>query len=565
MLRRQFMRAIGGALALTGWRGVEAAAGSCTVANAPPLFRSGFESDEHAELPPDYYLPAQRLFIHWDAPRIAHVGVDIDYPLTGYDWHNRPLRWRLLQGPPGMSIDGAGRLHWVPLQQESVCVRIELRAGSDSVEHAFTISVDNVRCVFVDDHAPAGGNGSQTAPFQTLFEALAGVQSGVGRVVYLRAGLDYRIEGVSWYAQPPGNPYRVVAQGSWSEIDPLLIRAFPGARVRYSFVNGSGFVLGSRAVLIGVELAGGDAGEMAALVMNAGAVAKHVQARDYHSRAQDNCAGVKLSGGCLLDHVEAADNFDRSNLDFHNSSNFLFYGTGGLPERADAFLIDCISSGFSVQGFKIKHAGAAGRMHLHRCVAYGSRNAYAGASNRSSVRHSLLYSNLGESSNGSYVLGLSVTDPSTGGQVHLDRGMWVEHNLVIGSHPDSQGLAQADYAFASGDPMSARYLRNEVVISRNSAAGCAFTTHRWASLPAQWGAVFRDNRFITPSAGSCVRMGSQFTAGVAHLNALYGEGNVHEATLAPVERRLAGHVWSYDLMDDRLRRDGVATPNGIPA
>lgn len=561
MSRRQFLRAMGGALALTRWRGAQASAGACAVTTAPNLFRSGFEADESGELQPDYYMPAERLFIHWDAPRLAHVGIDVDYPLTGYDWHNRTLSWRVLQGPPGMSIDGSGRLHWTPVQQGAVCVRIELRAGSETVEHAFTIQVDNTRCVFVDGNAAPGGNGSLTSPYRTLFDALASVQSGLGRVVYLRAGLDYRIENISWYSLPPGNPYRVVAQGSWDEADPLLIRAFPNERVRYSFLNGSGFVLGGRAVLIGVELVGGNAGEMAGLVMGTGAVAKYVQVRDYRSSAQDNCTGVKLYGGCLLDHVEAADNFDRSNLEFHNSSNFLFYGTSGLPGRADAFLIDCISSGFSVQGFKIKHAGAAGRMHLHRCVAFGSRNAFGGASNRSSVRHSLLYSNLSESTNGSYVLGLSVTDPSTAGQVNLDRGMLVERNLVIGSHPSSQGLAQADYAFASGDPMSARYLRNEVIISRNATAGSAFITYPFSPLPSQWRALFRDNRFITPNAANCVRLGSQLTAGVAHLNSSFGQGNLHTTTIAPVQRTLAGHVWTYDLLDDQLRRDGVPVAN----
>lgn len=562
MHRRQFVTAVGAALAALGFRSATAASGTCLAPLAQGMFRSGFEPGESSATPPPYYLPERLLFIHWDAPRIAHVGVDIDYPLSGYDWFNRGLSWRLLDGPADMSIDSAGRLHWVPTQQGTVCVRVELRAGADSVQSAFTVSVDNARCVFVDGRAHASGDGSRGAPFQTLFEALATVQSGLGRVVYLRAGMDYRIEGVSWYAQPPGNPYRVVAQGSWTEADPLLIRAYPGERVRYSFAHGSGFVLGERAVLIGLELAGGDAGEMAALVMNAGAVAKHVQARDYSCSGQNNCAGVKLTGGCLLDRVEAFDNFDRSNLDFHNSSNFLFYGTGGLPERADAFLLDCISSGFSVQGFKIKHAGAAGRLHLHRCVGYGTRNAFAGASNRSSVRHSLLQADLGESSNGGYVLGLGVTDPSTGGQVNLDGGMLVEHNLVIGSHPESQGLAQADYAFASGSPLSARYAHNDVIVSRNAGAGCGYTTHRYASLPAAWTAGFDDNRFVTQNAHNCVRLGSQFTAGVEHLNAEYGQDNAHVISAAPLQRDLAGHRWRYDPAEDRLRRDGVAVSQG---
>ncbi|MEZ5521736.1 MAG: hypothetical protein R3F08_09715 [Dokdonella sp.] len=363
-------------MATLAWPASDALAGLCAPDTSAPLFQDGFDPDAFGGTP-DYYLPEQPLFIHWDAPRLVHVGIDIDYPLTGYDWLNRPLSWHVLEGPPGMSIDAKGRLSWVPNTQGDVCVRIEMRAGADRVQSAFTIAVADARCVFVDGSAPAGGDGSLAAPFQTLLDALGTVQDGVGRTVYLRGGLDYRIENVSWYAMPSGNPYRRVAQGSWEEADPLLIRSFPGEAVRYTFVDGSGFVLGKRVVLIGVELVGGNAGEMAALLMNAGSVAKYVVARDYSCNAQNNCTGVKFHGGCLLDHVEAYDNFDRSNLTYHNSSNFLFYATIGLPERADAFAIDCISSGFSVLGFKIKHAGSAGRMHLHRCVSYGTRNPFA--------------------------------------------------------------------------------------------------------------------------------------------------------------------------------------------
>ena len=556
MKRREFVATIGGAMATLAWPASDALAGLCAPDTSAPLFQDGFDPDAFGGTP-DYYLPEQPLFIHWDAPRLVHVGIDIDYPLTGYDWLNRPLSWHVLEGPPGMSIDAKGRLSWVPNTQGDVCVRIEMRAGADRVQSAFTIAVADARCVFVDGSAPAGGDGSLAAPFQTLLDALGTVQDGVGRTVYLRGGLDYRIENVSWYAMPSGNPYRRVAQGSWEEADPLLIRSFPGEAVRYTFVDGSGFVLGKRVVLIGVELVGGNAGEMAALLMNAGSVAKYVVARDYSCNAQNNCTGVKFHGGCLLDHVEAYDNFDRSNLTYHNSSNFLFYGTIGLPERADAFAIDCISSGFSVLGFKIKHAGSAGRMHLHRCVSYGTRNPFAGASNRSSVRHCLLYSDLGASTNGSYVLGLGCTDPSTGGEVNLDEGMLAEHNLVVGSDPDSEGLAQADYAFADGYVYPARYVANHVIVSVNAASGCGFTTFRYASLPSQWTATFRDNLFTTPNETGCIRTGSQLAAGVEHLNAHYGDGNQHVAAVDPIQRTLAGHVWTYDPGTDQLLRDGI--------
>src|SRR5690606_8081127 len=115
-------------------------------------------------------------------------------------------------------------------------------------------------------------------------------------------------------------------------------------------------------------------------------------------------------------------------------------------------------------------------LHLHRCVGYGTRNPYAGASNRSSVRHSLMYSALPASTNGGYVLGLTATDPSTGGQVHLHEGMLVEHNLIAGDHPESEGMAQATYAFADGHEFPACYRHNRIQIVANTSPGHGYIT-----------------------------------------------------------------------------------------
>lgn len=559
MKRRTLLQAIAAVVASHPWsaQADEATPQDCGVPAADFLHADSFEAARSPDVPA-YYLPAATTFIHWDFPAFAHVGVDIDYKMTGYDWFDRPLQWSVLSGPAGLRIDRDGRLHWTPTQQGSACVWLQLRAGSTVVRKSFVIAVQNDRCVFVDGAAVAGGNGTRTSPFTTLVQALATVTSGEGRVIYIRGGLTYAIDGISWFAQPPGSPYRVVAGGEWSAQTPLVLRNYPGERVRFTFNGGSGMVLGTRAIVLGLELVGGSnvVGENGCLVLAPGAIAKHVTARNYDCSFANNCCGVLLRGGCLLDGVESSDNYDRSNASSHNNSNYLFYGTSGLPDAADAFAIDCISSGDSGLGFKIKHAGAEGRLHLHRCVSYGARNAFGGACNRSSVRHGLFYSGRAGSSNGSYVVGLTATDPTTGGQVNLDVGMLVDRNAIIGTHAESVALQQADYAFASGAATPACYSGNLVQTTTNGAAGHGFLTYEFTTLPTNWNAMFLANRFISTNAANLTRLGRNQNASVALLNASYGQANTHGSVFEAVERELAGHRWRFDPVTRQLSRDG---------
>lgn len=561
MKRRAMIRglAAGAALAPVAALARRRGDGGCPAPTPDLLFRDGFDGDAAVPDVPAYYLPQQLCFIGWDFPSIAHAGIDIDYKLTGYDWFNRPLHWSLVSGPAGMVIDADGTLHWQPAAEGEACVVVRLTAGATVVEKGFAIQVANQRCAFVDGSAGVSGDGSLGSPFRTLLEALATVDVGTGRLVYVRGGLDYEIDGVSWFGQAPGSPYRRVAQGSWGRDDPLILRSFPGEAVRYTFHRGSGFVVGRGVVVMGFELVGGEdvVGENGCLVLGGGAVAKRNIARGYACSYLNNCAGIRFHGGCLLDGNLAYDNYDRGNTVHHNSSNYLFFATSGQQGEPDAFVIDCISGGFSVQGYKIKHAGNQGRLHLHRCVGYGARNAFAGASNRSSVRHSLFYSALPASGGGGYVLGLTATDPSTGGQVHLHEGMLVDRNLVIGDHPESEGLAQATYAFADGYEHPARYQHNQVQISASTAAGHGYITSPWNTLPAQWNAVFQGNRFHGASPGSLLRIGQNTSLPVAHLNQHYGSGNEHAGPPQPAQFQAAGHLWTSDPVQRRLLCDGV--------
>lgn len=529
----------------------------CGVPVTNFLLADGFEPALSPDVPA-YYLPSATTFIHWDFPALAHAGVDVDYKMTGYDWFDRPLQWSLLSGPAGMHIAADGRLHWTPAQEGSACVWLQLRAGSTVVRKSFVITVQNDRCVFVDGAAAAGGDGTRSAPFRTLLQALATVAPGQGSVVYIRQGLDYSIDGISWFAQPPSSPYRRIADGQWSEQAPLVLRNFPGESVRFTFNGGSGMVLGMRAVVLGLELVGSGSlvGENGCLVLAPGAIAKQVKVRNYNCSFSENCCGVQFRGSCLLDGVESSDNFDRGNPASHNNSNYLFYGTSGLAGAADTFVIDCISSGDSGLGFKIKHAGSAGRLHLHRCVSYGARNAFGGACNRSSLRHSLFCSGRPGSSNGSYVVGLTVTDPSSGGQVNLSEGMLVDRNSIIATHAESVALEQADYAFASGFSTPAWYSNNLVQNTSNSAAGHGFLSHPFAVLPTGWTARFVANRFISTDATRLTRIGRNQNASVALLNSSYGQDNSHGGVFEAVERVQAGHRWRFDPVSRQLLRDG---------
>lgn len=89
---------------------------------------------------PACYLPPQLQFISWDFSSIAHTSLDIDYKLTGYGWFDRALVWSLSQAPSGMTIDADGTHHWVPDNEGSSSVAVELAiSGGPILSKSFSL------------------------------------------------------------------------------------------------------------------------------------------------------------------------------------------------------------------------------------------------------------------------------------------------------------------------------------------------------------------------------------------------------------------------------------------
>jgi len=276
--------------------------------------------------------------------------------------------------------------------------------------------------------------------------------------------------------------------------------------------------------------------------------------RDYQAAVNGNCTGVKFYGGCIIDSVHALDNYDRANAAGANNSNWLFYGTSNGGE---SFMIDCLSSGSS-QGFKAKHAGLNSTIHVHRCVSFNDRNPFAMAQDRGSVRHSLFYrkASAGNSTDadGNYVFGFASTDGTTGGIKGNAQGMAADDCLIISDDTGSVGMFQVTHAFLT-TPENPAYYNNLIVQNPTNAIASGFDTHRYATLPADWPAVFNDVEFITPNASNFVRMGSGTSFGLSRINE-YGTGNTHGTTARRHERVLAGSTWVHE--DGELTRNGVA-------
>lgn len=505
---------------------------------------------------PAYYLPSALTSSFWGAPTIAHTGIDIDYEFIGYDWENRPITWSLVVFPLGATIgETTGVLSWVPASEGNTNFTVRMTVGGQNFDRSFVCEVNNSKCTFVSTTGSDSNTGTVSSPYLTLNKAAESLTANnQPKCIYIRGG-SYTINDTNWYASPAGSGYRNLAERSYTKENMLHIRNYPSEQPAFNFTgNSSGFILNVGVDVRNISLFGGNASEHASIRCAKWCVLKRVVARDYAGPGSGNCTGIKLTGGSVVDYCDPANNYDRADPDYHNNSNFLFYGTVG---EGDTFILNSISSGFSAQGFKIKHAGTAGRLHVHRCVSYGTYNPWAGAQNGCSVRHSLFYKNstLGASTNGSYTFGFAVTDPTTSGQNNLSVGMLCDNNIIIADNVDSGGLRQAPYV-GTDDTATPCYYSNNVVQVAMSAAGAAFTVRQYDPMPPVWRAVFKDNEFISPSGSNSVILSNAGSSSVDALNA-YGSGNTHSTARRDLTIEACGSTWLYDESAAQLLRDGV--------
>lgn len=505
---------------------------------------------------PSYYLPSVLTQSFWDAPTIAHTGIDLAYKFTGYDWLNRPITWSLPVAPSGASIGAtSGILTWIPSVEGNHNFTLRMTVEGQNFDRTFVCEVNNAKCSFVSTTGLNTNPGTLDSPYLTLDAAAASLTANnAPKLIYIRGG-DYTLSNISWYSQPVGSGYRNLADRTYTKTNMLLIRNYPTEAPKFNFTGvSSGFIFNTGVNVQGVELSGGSVSEHAAIRTDKWCVLKNIVATNYGSPGSGNCTGIKLTGGSVVDRCTSFNNYDRGDTSYHNNSNWLFYGTTG---EGETFIIDSISAGFSAMGFKIKHAGSVSNLHIHRCVSYGTYNPWGGAQNGCSVRHSLFYKNstLGASTNGSYTFGFAVTDPTTGGNNNLSVGMLCDNNIIIADNVDSGGVRQAPYV-GTDDTTTPCYYSNNIIQVVMTAAGAAYTVRQYDPMPAIWRVVFNDNEFITPNSANAVILSNAGPSSIDILNT-YGIGNTHSTARKDFTMEACGSVWFYDESAAQLLRDGV--------
>ncbi|MDC7221801.1 MAG: hypothetical protein PQJ59_17850 [Spirochaetales bacterium] len=492
---------------------------------------------------PDYYLPPDMQFISWDFPNICHTGIDIDYKLTGYDYYDRELSWSIVEGPEGMSIDSDGTLHWTPESEQITTVTVNLLFdGTDQVSKQFNISVDDSKCIFISpDGNDETGDGSRDMPYALFEEAAAEAIYNMegGCTVYLRGG-EYT-GYMSWF-DSDNYPYmRQLNLLDLEENDPVTIRNYPDEEPIYN-LTGTGFRLYNDFwIFYGLEISGGTGSEAGGLCLGGKSAAKKMYVHDYDQSYTNNPTGVRISGDAVLDQVIAGDNYDRDYPTHHNSSNFLFYGTGESL-TGNAYFIDCLSLGYSSVGFKIKHAGDETRLHIHKCADVGTLMSWGGAQNQTTIRNSYF---IASESSEKTAVSLSVTDPTTDGEVNLDEGMLIENNLIIQPSSEGKATAQASWTFDT-TPETPAYWRGNTIESYATGAGNIFCAGEWTSntVSDSWTVVFEENTVYTTKADTALIISGE----TGSLDDLFAYGNDNETFSAPgsYEFEVAGVAISVD-------------------
>lgn len=478
----------------------------------------------------EYYqptsIPSSLTFISWDFPNVVANGIDIDYKMTGYDWFNRALAWSVESGPSGMTIDTDGTLHWTPSSEGTQEVTVGLSFGGvDKITKTFTITVSNSRCVFI---APDGndttGDGSVGNPYLT-FDKAAGDVSGqsTAHTIYHRGG-TYTRSSWAWYSVPA---LATLADKTWAQTEQLTVRNYPGETVNYS-VSGNGFRFNAGGnVLLNINISGATTAETAGII-SVDSVAKKCTVSNSNWRQSGNCTGFKTGGGAILDSCTAYDNYDRADPTFHNSSNYLNYGTSGA---SDTFYIDCISDSlgdrFTSVGFKVKHAGNR-PIHYHRCVSMGGVRPFACVQNRGSIRHCMAWS---DSGSGAVVLG--ITDPSTGGNTDTDEAMLVQANIIAST--TEKTISISDWALQASAVEPIRILNN--FIEAGGTQGGSVLVHG-NNATVSGNIVFSENAVYSADPSDCFRL-SQSNQSLSTLFT-YGSNNSQITTLSTYTKSVNG-------------------------
>jgi len=317
---------------------------------------------------PSIYLPDDLLFIHWSVPVRAYPEIQLDYKLTGYDWHNRVLAWSLTVAPTGMTISSMGVISWVPTSQDGTHnITVRMKPGSGAhVERSWVCDVDADNFLFFATTGnDSTGDGAIGTPYLTLHKCLTEINTGESFTAMGRGGShtevfdDYNSNG-----SPLSNE-------TFTELTQVLITSYPGEQVLFTGTSGPLMNNGEIYVVFDKINHDGVTNTKGAYIVPTKNIMKRCRVINSDWVNSENCTGFTIYAGGILDYCTAQDNYDRGDTTtHHNSSNFLSYNdkpTGG----GDAYIIDCIDDGGSITGFKEKHSGTEGHTYYHRCIMRG--------------------------------------------------------------------------------------------------------------------------------------------------------------------------------------------------
>jgi len=528
------------------------AVGLSCVADAPP-------TDPPFDVP-SIYLPDATKFIHWSVPLRAYPGILLDFKLTGYDWFNRALTWSLDAAPTGMTIDSStGVITWTPtspaqLGSHSVSVRMTPGSGL-SITRTWTIEVNTTDFIFVaTTGSDATGDGSQSSPYGTLDRALEDIGTE-GKTVYVREGTY--VGAIDWKATG-GGP---LSGKTFPTTDYVLIAAYPGEAPIFDLNGGGGieFNYGQEGIgLDGLEVRNGYQIDGAGIMLQQrNLFAKRCTVHDQTGTTNGNASGYVTAAKTLLDTCIGFDNHcvGGTSSDW-NCTDFLYYADKFGTGQEESFWIDCLSYGVDYTwrvGFKIKHAGTAGQLHAHRCVAHDVAYPFMWISNYSSIRYSIGVA----TGTGSFAGGPGTTTDT-------DRGYLLGHNLLV---VDSQqwtasawGKPGYQYYNTTEPETGARLHANQFVsIPGGGGNGGFLILSSMENAPDQTSVDAQDlsiidNQLFAPSDSGLLRLGSN-SLGLAEINARATDsGNTYAPVPETIDKEAAGGEWRWTRSTNGLTR-----------
>jgi chitodextrinase len=490
------------------------------------------------EILPSQYVAGTLTWISWDAPTIAYPGIDLNYKMTGYDWHNRKLTWSIDSGPAWLSIGSTSGIFagTPPTDSTNHSVTVRLTAGATSVAKTFTIQVSSAKCKFV---ATTGndttGTGAIGAPYLTIGKALqVAVAAGTGYLILVRSGA---------HAQNFASVNASLWGQAGTEANPIFCRAYPGEAPTLAVTGDGPSLFGTRIVWDRIPITGGTGSEGGCITVDGTSlqlgVVKRTSTSGYRASGSVNPTGVKFYAGAILDACVSFNNLDSGGTTPQNWSNFLGYCDGSA---AESFLIDCIGH-TSTCGSKIKHAGS-GRIHLHRSVMYDVSNAADMADNWSTSRFCLLRANATAGNKSAVGFGNSSETGS-------DLGALVDGCLIIAENL-MNGLSASPFYFYADNTQPAK-VRGCTFVVRGTAS-TANNGENWAIAEYPYGAIpatqelHLTRNVIYSSDSTKVQYHNLNQLTLAQTNAKAGcSGNLHVGPIgtATLTFQAAGYKWTY--------------------